>query len=43
LCGESRFVELLVEGLKRLSVEAASFARALFSALTLQHFNASTF
>jgi len=36
---ESRFVEEL----KGLSVEAASFARALFSVLTLQRLNALTF
>jgi hypothetical protein len=38
LHAESRFVELL----KHLSVEAASFARRLFFASTLQPFNAST-
>jgi hypothetical protein len=36
---ESRFVKAL----KGLSVEAAAFARALFSASTLQLFNAATF
>ena len=37
--GESRFVKAL----NRLSVKAAAFARALFSASTLQPCNATTF